>query len=60
MEVILKNYRNTNNGFNSRVSDLSYGLIIQNNLSGNNSFWQSKLGISGNSFDAQFQGSLRF
>ncbi|MBE9215899.1 hypothetical protein IQ247_25095 [Plectonema cf. radiosum LEGE 06105] len=55
-----KNYRNTNNGFNSRVSDLSYGLIIQNNLSGNNSFWQSKLGISGNSFDAQFQGSLRF
>ncbi len=60
MGAYFKNFRSTNQGFSNRVADLSCGFILQKNSSNNSNFWQSSFGISGDSFEVQFKGGLRF
>lgn len=56
----LQNFRTSELGIRNRISDLSYGLIIKNNLAGNRGFWESRLGISGNGLEVRFEGGLQF
>jgi len=56
----LQNFRNINRGIRSRVDDFSYGLLIKRDLPDNSIFWESRLGISGDSFEARFEGGFRF
>uniref|UniRef100_A0A8J7A6B9 Uncharacterized protein n=2 Tax=Desmonostoc muscorum TaxID=1179 RepID=A0A8J7A6B9_DESMC len=56
----IQNFRNIDRGIKNRVYDFSYGLVIQRNTPGNNAFWESRIGMSGDIFEAKFQGGLRF
>jgi hypothetical protein len=56
----IKNFYNTNQGLNNRVSDLSYGLIFTKTLSNGSNFWESRFGKSGDNFEAKLEGGLRF
>lgn len=56
----LQNFRNIDKGTRNRVSNFSYGLLIQHNTPGSNNFWESRIGMSGDIFEARFEGGFRF
>ncbi len=56
----LQNFRNIDKGIRNRVSNFSYGLVIQHNTPGSNNFWESRIGMSGDRFEVRFEGGFRF
>ncbi|MFN6518072.1 MAG: hypothetical protein RMY29_026785 [Nostoc sp. CreGUA01] len=56
----IQNFRNTNRGIISRVNDFSYGLLIKRDIPGNATFWESRLGMSGDNLEVLFEGGFRF
>ncbi|WP_235526537.1 hypothetical protein [Nostoc piscinale] len=56
----LQNFRDISRGIRSRVNDFSYGLLIKRETVDNDMFWESRLGMSGNTFEARFEGGFRF
>lgn len=56
----LQNFRDINRGIRSRANDFSYGLLIKRDIAGNGIFWESRLGMSGDTFEARFEGGFRF
>ncbi|OCQ94832.1 hypothetical protein BCD64_20630 [Nostoc sp. MBR 210] len=56
----LQNFRDISRGIRSRVNDFSYGLLIKRDIPSNGMFWESRLGMSGNTFEARFEGGFRF
>ncbi|MBE9006196.1 hypothetical protein IQ259_14310 [Fortiea sp. LEGE XX443] len=56
----LQNFRNINRGIRNRVNDFSYGLLIKREIPGDGIFWESRLGMSGNTFEARFEGGFQF
>ncbi|QLE56041.1 hypothetical protein [Nostoc sp. TCL26-01] len=56
----LQNYRSSNQGIQSRINDFSYGLLIKHDLLGRGSFWESRIGMSGDAFEASLKGGLQF
>ncbi|MCC5639144.1 hypothetical protein LC593_25610 [Nostoc sp. CHAB 5844] len=56
----LQNFRDISRGIRSRVNDLSYGLLIKREIPSDGLFWESRLGISGGTFEARFEGGFRF
>lgn len=58
--VYFQNFRNINRGANNRIDDFSYGLLIQHLTPGGSYFWESRLGMSGDKFEASFEGGFRF
>ncbi len=55
----VQNFRDINRGISSRTNDLSYGLLIKHGSSGG-TFWESRLGMSGDNFEVRFEGGWRF
>lgn len=56
----LQNFRNIDRGIRNRIDDFSYGLLIQYGIPQSSSFWESRLGMSGDTFEASFEGGFRF
>ncbi|MCF2149222.1 hypothetical protein IQ276_022900 [Desmonostoc muscorum LEGE 12446] len=56
----LQNFRDISRGVKSRTNDLSYGLLIKHGSSDSGTFWESRLGMSGDSFEVRFEGGRRF
>ncbi|MEA5564280.1 hypothetical protein [Anabaena sp. UHCC 0399] len=58
--VYLQNFVSLERGIRNRVNDFSYGLIIQHNTPSSSMFWKSRIGMSGDIFEARFEGDFRF
>jgi len=56
----LQNFRDISRGIRSRENDFSYGLLIKREIPNNAMFWESRLGMSGDTFEARFEGGFRF
>ncbi|WP_066377523.1 hypothetical protein [Anabaena sp. CA = ATCC 33047] len=56
----LQNFKNTERDTGNRVADFTYGLLLRRNIPGSGNFWQSRIGMSGDNFEALFQGGFRF
>ncbi|AFY44803.1 hypothetical protein [Nostoc sp. PCC 7107] len=56
----LQNFRDISRGIRSRINDFAYGLLIKREIPNNAMFWESRLGISGSTFEARFEGGFRF
>ncbi|MDZ8242365.1 MAG: hypothetical protein RMZ69_35390 [Nostoc sp. ChiQUE01a] len=55
----VQNFRDINQGIKTRTNDLSYGLLIKHGSS-SGTFWESRLGMSGDNFEVRFEGGWRF
>ncbi len=58
----LQNYsfNKLNIGFNSRISNLNYGVLFRHNFLDNNIHFTGKIGTGEKGFDARFEGGYRF
>ncbi|MBE9205070.1 hypothetical protein IQ244_00660 [Nostoc sp. LEGE 06077] len=56
----LQNFQDISRGIKSRVNDFTYGLLIKYDIPSNGMFWESRWGMSGNTFEARFEGGFRF
>ncbi|WP_103123973.1 hypothetical protein [Nostoc cycadae] len=56
----LQNFRDISRGIRSRINDFAYGLLIKREIPSNGMFWESRLGMSGSTFEARFEGGFRF
>ncbi|BCL35232.1 hypothetical protein [Nostoc sp. MS1] len=56
----LQNFKENNQGIINRTNDFSYGLTIKYSSDDSNNFWQSNIGMNGDSFGVSFEGGWRF
>lgn len=57
--LYVQNYRSSDSLI-SRVSDLSYGIILRNRSTQRSFNWRSRFGISGNEFEVRLEGGYQF
>ncbi|MCF4970433.1 hypothetical protein [Nostoc sp. CMAA1605] len=58
--IYLQNFTSIEQGIRNRINDVSYGLIIKRHNSRNSTFWESRMGMSGDIFEANFSGGFSF